>query len=688
MSVGIPPPTSNFLPSPVYSFGSRRALLPPPSTSLPKLPPLTQKLALLGSGLRTPPVDEMSTAFQPSLASYDNHAIHSYGSSMAHAHRTKAIANDTRNSQYYRYPTQQQHYQQQHQGQPQQQPLLASNPQQRSGSFSSTHVASTTRNTTQPSTPGSETVVGASSEGTLSRRGSESLVFHSLQIPKCISPTGGNLADFAAQMTCLFWFESIDELKQVLSIGTRSPNTPIPRLPALAKPDAQFRKWVYTVLSTTQVTQNVILLALLFIYRLKMSTPQIKGRAGSEYRLLTVALMLGNKFLDDNTYTNKTWAEVSCFAVQEIHVMEVEFLSNMRYNLVATKDQWEEWLDKLACFHEYYERALRLPASPIHIPSPPNKAYHSPIPSPTGTMQPGLANLPVTPTHTQNWNSYQANAISPLAMKPTINFPPMARKRSPEDDLADHPAKRAAPNRAPQGVAPLMKARINGPVEASRLPVPHLTLATDQAQNVPAAYAVSNGFSQAPQQVIPGPQGPISLPPLQPGVRAMATVYQPTPVSIVQQPPLPATTATSMAPVGYSTHAPMNFGTPSKHHSPGSLAPYNSSPLAENYASQAVGIHTPMAHTPISNSPSVYLQQRPSPYKPVRHVNTLLYPPPSASLDQYHLSVPLPPTQMHYQPLGRRNDLRTGIVPEFLLYNRGMQHQASQPQAPQGHYQS
>jgi hypothetical protein len=96
-------------------------------------------------------------------------------------------------------------------------------------------------------------------------------------------------------MTCLFWFESIDELKQAGSIRTRGPNAPIPRLPSLAKPYDQFRKWVYSVLSTTQVTQNVILLALLFIYRLKMSTPQIKGRAGSEYRLLTVALMLGNK---------------------------------------------------------------------------------------------------------------------------------------------------------------------------------------------------------------------------------------------------------------------------------------------------------------------------------------------------------------------------------------------------------
>ena len=95
-------------------------------------------------------------------------------------------------------------------------------------------------------------------------------------------------------MTCLFWFESADQLKQAGQYRHEN-STELSRLPTLARPDSQFSKWVFTVLNTTQVTQNVILLALLFIYRLKMSTPQIKGREGSEYRLLIVALMLGNK---------------------------------------------------------------------------------------------------------------------------------------------------------------------------------------------------------------------------------------------------------------------------------------------------------------------------------------------------------------------------------------------------------
>ncbi|PCD35581.1 hypothetical protein AU210_008148 [Fusarium oxysporum f. sp. radicis-cucumerinum] len=619
----------------------------------------------------------MSTVFQPQLASWENHAIHNYPAAAPQTARPAAPQSTQ--------PTQ---------------PQLDLHPtsqvsQQRNGSISAESQA--VGQTVRPSTPAS-TASGSKDE-------SESLVYHSLQIPKCISPSGGNLADFAAQMTCLFWFESIEELKQAESIRVRGPNALIPRLPSLAKPYDQFRKWVYSVLSTTQVTQNVILLALLFIYRLKMSTPQIKGRAGSEYRLLTVALMLGNKFLDDNTYTNKTWAEVSCFNVQEIHVMEVEFLSNMRYNLVATKEQWEGWLDKLSCFHEYYERAVRLPVSPIHIPSPTNKSLHSPVASPTGMMQP-TANLPTpavtttnyspTSSHSQNWSAYHSNTVSPLATKPNLQFP-VSRKRSPEEEIMEHPAKRLVPpGRAP--VAAMVQAvnpRSNGIIEPARLPVPHLTVMTGQPQMQPQTQPTLtpfnngnvniNGYPQPTQQVAQPVH--VSLPPLQTGMRAMSTVYPSGPAAMVQKQSLPATTGVTMAQAGFPTQAPVNFGTPNKQHSPGRLGPFNSSPLAEAYG-PASAVHTPMVHTPISNSPSVFLQQRPSPYKPVRHVNTLLCPPPSASLEQYHLAVPVPPTQMHYQPLGRRNDLRTGIVPEFMVYNRSHPQNLPPHGLAQGHYPS
>ncbi|PNY26264.1 Uncharacterized protein TCAP_03808 [Tolypocladium capitatum] len=615
----------------------------------------------------------MSTTYHHAMPSYDGQlAMHSYPAGMAHASRPKAMVDDGRSSQHYRYPSQQ--------------TQVAPVSQTRNNSFSLTAQLPhpTSRPSTRPSTPISEAAMAVKQEPAPAARNSDSLIYHSLQIPKCISPNGGNLSDFAAQMTCLFWFDSVDDLKKAASIRSRPQNVPVTRLPNLAKPYDQFRKWVYNVLSTTQVTQNVIFLALLFIYRLKMSTPQIKGRA----------------VLDDNTYTNKTWAEVSCFTVQEIHVMEVEFLSNMRYNLMASKDEWEDWLVKLACFHEYYERALNLPASPIHVPSPTNNAFNSPIPSPTGLTLPGIPDMAPyalsgvtsfspSSSRSKNFSAYQANATSPLASKRAMNLA-ATRKRSPEEELADHPAKRPVPSRAVHMMSvPPMNTRANGPVDAARLPAPQLTVVTNTSPNSASTYSTANGY---PHQIAVPTQHLVSLPPLQPGIRAMSTVYQPGPATtMVQQPAVPAITAVPVPTPSYpiaplASHPTMNY-TPTKHHSPRGLAPFGSSPLVEHLGPGSA-VHTPISHTPISNSPSVYLQQRASPYKPVRHVNKLLYPPPSASLNQYHLGLPVPPNQMHYQPLGRRHDVRTGVVPEFLVYNRGQQQHFSSHGGQQGHYPS
>lgn len=304
-------------------------------------------------------------------------------------------------------------------------------------------------------------------------------------------------------------------------------------------------------------------------------------------------------------------------------------------------------------------------------------------------------NLSPSSRHSNKVSAYQMNTASPLASKPSMPLP-VSRKRSPDDDFADHPAKRFVHhNGQVLQVAP--NTRLNGPVDNGRVPIPQLTVLTNhhQGQNQNQYTSVSNPNSIQGAAV---GQQLVSLPPLQPGVRAMATVYQPSPAgSIVQQSSAgPVATCSSAIPASafpaapMPTQTPMAYGTPTKHPSPGSLMPpYGSSPLVEPFGPGSA-IHTPICHTPISNSPSVYLQHRASPYKPIRHVNRLLYPPPSASLDQYHLSVPVPPNHMHYQPLGRRHDLRTGIVPEFLVYHRGQQQQFAAPGqvGGQGHYPS
>lgn len=91
-------------------------------------------------------------------------------------------------------------------------------------------------------------------------------------------------------MTCLFWFESSAKLATIE--GCRNTYA---SLGPDAVPSAGFQKWVTSILSTTQVGQNVVMLALLFIYRLKKFNTGVRGKRGSEFRLMTIALMLGNK---------------------------------------------------------------------------------------------------------------------------------------------------------------------------------------------------------------------------------------------------------------------------------------------------------------------------------------------------------------------------------------------------------
>ncbi|KAI1435108.1 hypothetical protein GGR50DRAFT_344849 [Xylaria sp. CBS 124048] len=627
-----------FPPSPAHSkTGDQHRNIPP---RLELNPPLKkhrdssvfQETKSYSCGLRTPPAeDDMSATYHHSVAAgnaYDSHVSLSrlpnailpsshLGGGVAAGAAYEAAVNP--------YPKPQSHAR----FAPQLPTTHSLKPECDSG---------VSRPSTQLSSPAlTGSLSNGSAEQTPVDRGDRAMVMHSLNLPPCISPSGGSLDEFAALMTCFFWFETMDTIHAAEHINTSRPCGPLPPLSKYTNACPAYKKWVNSILTTTQVTQNVVLLALLFVYRLKKTNPRVHGNPGSEYRLLTVALMLGNKFLDDNTYTNKTWAEVSGLSVKEIHVMEVEFLSNMRYGLLTSKEQWGEWLEKLACYHKYCEQARmdeatrQAQAIPLRLSPHREEGMSTPLASPTAVYSPISS-----PRNVWDSTYHSTPVLSPLVQRPSLGRP-AGRKRSLEGSEAAEPAAKRVSRPSSNNTITSMPSTTSGADYSGRLPAPQLTLDISQA------LLPNVGGTSYP------PQGPVPLPPLKPGIRAMSTVYT-TPTSSAWVPP--ERTLPTCGPQTPSFAMTPHYGTPTKRHSPPSVSPFGSSPLGEVYAS----------HTPVANSPSVYLQQRPSPYKPVRRVNTLLNPPPSIPLSEYHFGS----SQMHYQPLGRRHDLRSGIVPEFL----------------------
>ncbi|KAG1146029.1 hypothetical protein G6F37_003595 [Rhizopus arrhizus] len=104
------------------------------------------------------------------------------------------------------------------------------------------------------------------------------------------------------------------------------------------------------ILNATQLSESVVLLSLKYIAILLQNSPHIQGADGSEYRLFTVALMLANKFLDDNTFTNKTWSEVTGMKVTDLNIMELEFLDVLQFRLTVKKEEYERWRTALYDF--------------------------------------------------------------------------------------------------------------------------------------------------------------------------------------------------------------------------------------------------------------------------------------------------------------------------------------------------
>lgn len=338
--------------------------------------------------------------------------------------------------------------------------------------------------------------------------------------------------------------------------------------------------------------------------------------------------------LDDNTYTNKTWAEVSGISVGEIHVMEVEFLSNMRYNLLASAEQWAKWLAKVGKFADYFEAASKVPLAPSPIRNNYPTAY-LPSPVPVGMpSQPPMLHPVSNGVIDQSTYSSSQQHYPPTQLFPqTCN---MSRKRSFDDIRNESAPKRpatATTRPAPTALSsyPAMQSQI-----LPRLPVPDLIV--PQSQNVSHP-----SFQQ-------------SLPPLPAAngghLNQLSTTAPNWPTHLASQsqmslPPLSGTNT------GYSLPG-SNHGTPSRRNSPSRVAALrsmNSSPLAPGYSHSSYD----------NNSPSAFYESRQL-SDPFLRPSTLLHSQPTSNYDHFQ---PPPVDHMHYQQIGKRNDYRTGIVPEY-----------------------
>lgn len=307
----------------------------------------------------------------------------------------------------------------------------------------------------------------------------------------------------------------------------------------------------------------------------------------------------------------------------------------MKYTLYASETEWVIWHQKLGRFWNYFDKASKTAIEVKHQGLPTSLFNLTPtLPSPPASLQ---ASPPFLAGHTLNGSayppsfsipSYLAPSIPPPVVRmPEVDLRPTLRKRSYDDASQDPPAKRLA-RTVGHGDMPLTAPTPGAPdYNAPRLPVPNLSISTNgHFGRFPGSYSAH----------LPLPTG-----------RSMSTAY-----------PGSHQGPQSGGFLNRSSNSPGSFG---------GLPPMDQSRRIAPLVPNSRNVSPTSAIFPPSNSqdhlsPSGYPSQRNSPYKPLRPPNTLLVPPPSASMHNpsQHLGL----NNLHYQPLGKPlSERKTGVVP-------------------------
>ncbi|TKA78808.1 hypothetical protein B0A55_02233 [Friedmanniomyces simplex] len=120
-----------------------------------------------------------------------------------------------------------------------------------------------------------------------------------------------------------------------------------------------FRKWVLQVLSATRLPSSTIMLSLHYLNDRVAHFPETVSTSENQiYRLLAVSLILGSKFLDDNTFINRSWSDVTAIKVHELNQLEVKWLQLIHWELHVDPEAANGLQAWLHAWKEYQEKDL------------------------------------------------------------------------------------------------------------------------------------------------------------------------------------------------------------------------------------------------------------------------------------------------------------------------------------------
>ncbi|KAK0529016.1 hypothetical protein OC834_003843 [Tilletia horrida] len=123
---------------------------------------------------------------------------------------------------------------------------------------------------------------------------------------------------------------------------------------------AAFAHFAHQVLSQTLLSPTAFMLGLLYILRVPSLVLDADGAVKDEaralfaeppsaapFKLFTLGMMIANKQLDDNTFTNRTWKEVTGIPLADLNRLERFYLERCHFEINVPPEVWYAFLGRM-----------------------------------------------------------------------------------------------------------------------------------------------------------------------------------------------------------------------------------------------------------------------------------------------------------------------------------------------------
>ena len=125
------------------------------------------------------------------------------------------------------------------------------------------------------------------------------------------------------------------------------PNLQLTRFHTLSPPKISILKYLQFLQEKSNCDTSCFIVAMILLDRLMINNSHVQITPLTVHKLCLCALMTATKFNTDTHLPNTFWAGIGGVRVEELNLLELEFLFLMGFSLVITQDEYKKWDDEL-----------------------------------------------------------------------------------------------------------------------------------------------------------------------------------------------------------------------------------------------------------------------------------------------------------------------------------------------------